>query len=639
MGGDHASLLGVIFGDCTCKAAFNCTPKLDRYGGIMLWFGLLVYMFKALGSICDEYFVPALEVIVDRLGVSTDVAGATFMAAGSSAPELFTSLVATFLIVGVGGVGTIIGSAIFNVLVIVGATAYVACAERPLTIWKYPLLRDTAFYVLAISEMIGILADDTVHWYEAAIMILSYIGYCCFMKINPYVVKRLGLKKPGDDEEEEDEASEEGETSEEADRPLMIGAAEITPEVIQVGSRDQVASPNPESGEIASSPKAGRGCCRKAKGSDVASPPEVSPAPVPATHEEGSSSSEPSCRLPAGALPRLPPVTEADEAPSPIMVEEGRHRAPPPPESTDQGALHAADMTSERHSVRGRHSHYLEPPTPLNRDGSERSPEDSRRPSNETRMSVTSNSSRLSRNSIGSGALTFSMQAHARRISDRWRSPRPLDAAQEPLKPLDLPSASTPWPEYVVNMEESSFFKDPVLVFWEWTLPEPAKCWKLFTLSILYIGLCTYVMVDAASRIGVILKIPTLVMGLIPLAAGTSIPDALGSIAVAQQGEADMAVCNALGSNVFDILLGLGIPWLIRTLTKGEPVKFPDGQFGELLVDVILLVLFLALFLGALAFNKWELNRRTGIMLMAFYAMYVVFTLVMVISGVKKEHE
>lgn len=62
----------------------------------------------AIAIICDDFFVPSLEAISERLNLSEDVAGATFMAAGSSAPELFTS------VAGVGvesdvGVGTIVG--------------------------------------------------------------------------------------------------------------------------------------------------------------------------------------------------------------------------------------------------------------------------------------------------------------------------------------------------------------------------------------------------------------------------------------------------------------------------------------------------------------------------------------------------
>merc|ERR1712224_1057213 len=77
------------------------------------------------------------------------------------------------------------------------------------------------------------------------------------------------------------------------------------------------------------------------------------------------------------------------------------------------------------------------------------------------------------------------------------------------------------------------------------------------------------------------LNIEPLIMGLIFLAAGTSVPDALGSIAVAKQGEGDMAVANAFGSNVFDILLGLGVPWFLSTACMQQRVVFP-GAGGQL---------------------------------------------------------
>ena len=76
------------------------------------------------------------------------------MAAGSSAPELFTSLAAVFSSPSSDcpgatgaenvGVGTIVGSAIFNILVIIGATAMLAGNVLVLQ-WK-PLVRDTCFY-------------------------------------------------------------------------------------------------------------------------------------------------------------------------------------------------------------------------------------------------------------------------------------------------------------------------------------------------------------------------------------------------------------------------------------------------------------------------------------------------------------
>ena len=69
---------------------------------------LTYFSLAAIAIICDDFFVPSLEAISEKLNLSEDVAGATFMAAGSSAPELFTS------VAGVGvesdvGVGTIVG--------------------------------------------------------------------------------------------------------------------------------------------------------------------------------------------------------------------------------------------------------------------------------------------------------------------------------------------------------------------------------------------------------------------------------------------------------------------------------------------------------------------------------------------------
>lgn len=65
--------------------------------------------------------------------------------------------------------------------------------------------------------------------------------------------------------------------------------------------------------------------------------------------------------------------------------------------------------------------------------------------------------------------------------------------------------------------------------------------------------------------IGTTLGIPDTVMGLTFVAAGVSVPDALSSIAVIKEGYGDMAVSNAVGSNVFDILICLGLPWFIQT--------------------------------------------------------------------------
>ena len=65
--------------------------------------------------------------------------------------------------------------------------------------------------------------------------------------------------------------------------------------------------------------------------------------------------------------------------------------------------------------------------------------------------------------------------------------------------------------------------------------------------------------------IGFTLGIPDSIMGITFLAAGTSVPDAMASVMVARQGQGDMAISNTIGSNVFDICIGLALPWFIQT--------------------------------------------------------------------------
>jgi K+-dependent Na+/Ca+ exchanger-like protein len=167
---------------------------------------------------------------------------------------------------------------------------------------------------------------------------------------------------------------------------------------------------------------------------------------------------------------------------------------------------------------------------------------------------------------------------------------------------------------------------DPVKLVWGKVMPSPKRYWSLFFMSILNIAICTYIMVDAVNRSGCNLNVSPLIMGLIFLAAGTSIPDALGSIAVAKQGEGDMAVANALGSNVFDILLGLGVPWLISA-ALGQEVTFKNAS-TDLLYWICVLVGVVVLFIAALIFNGWKLNKTVGVLLMTLYVIHVSIALI-----------
>lgn len=165
------------------------TPEQRARGAIVLHFIGVIYMFVALSIVCDNYFVPTLEVIVVKWGISEDVAGATFMAAGGSAPELFTSLIGTFIARSNVGFGTIIGSAVFNILFVIGMCAILSKQILEITWW--PLFRDCTFYSIALCVLVIAFIDSKIHWYESLILIAFYICYCIFMKYNAQIEMKV----------------------------------------------------------------------------------------------------------------------------------------------------------------------------------------------------------------------------------------------------------------------------------------------------------------------------------------------------------------------------------------------------------------------------------------------------------------
>ncbi|KAF7667634.1 hypothetical protein LDENG_00054620 [Lucifuga dentata] len=170
------------------KSAINEFPEdiftleQRRHGAVLLHVFCAIYMFHALAIVCDIHFVPSLEKISQNLQLSQDVAGATFMAAGSSAPELFTSLIGVFITKGDVGVGTIVGSAVFNILVIIGLCGIFS--GQPISLTWWPLFRDAVFYILSILVLILVIYDEKVLWWETIILISMYGIYIIIMKFN-----------------------------------------------------------------------------------------------------------------------------------------------------------------------------------------------------------------------------------------------------------------------------------------------------------------------------------------------------------------------------------------------------------------------------------------------------------------------
>ncbi|XP_004609706.2 sodium/potassium/calcium exchanger 5 [Sorex araneus] len=169
---------------------FTKQERVD--GGIIIYFLIIFYMFLAVSIVCDDYFLPSLELISHSLGLSQDVAGATFMAAGSSAPELVTAFLGVFITKGDIGISTILGSAIYNLLGICAACGLLSNVVSTLSCW--PLLRDCVAYAISVAAVLGIIFDNKVYWYEGTFLLLIYGLYvlvlCFDMQISQYIIKK-----------------------------------------------------------------------------------------------------------------------------------------------------------------------------------------------------------------------------------------------------------------------------------------------------------------------------------------------------------------------------------------------------------------------------------------------------------------
>jgi len=144
---------------------------------------------------------------------------------------------------------------------------------------------------------------------------------------------------------------------------------------------------------------------------------------------------------------------------------------------------------------------------------------------------------------------------------------------------------------------------------------------RAFFVSIALISVLSWFLVENAVAFAEAIHISPVIVALTILAAGTSVPDAFASIVVARQGRGEMAVANAVGSNIFDILIGLGLPWLLALVFLGDTITIgTKGLWTSALVllgTVVLLFVFLT--------TNRKLSRWEGWILVAAYAVYVVW--------------
>ena len=120
--------------------------------------------------------------------------------------------------------------------------------------------------------------------------------------------------------------------------------------------------------------------------------------------------------------------------------------------------------------------------------------------------------------------------------------------------------------------------------------------------------------VDGASTIASAFGISQNIIGLTIVAVGTSLPELVTSVVAARKNEVDMALGNAVGSNIFNILMVLGIASLISPIT-----------ISMLDVFDIICIIGVTIAVWIMAWTRKRLDRKEGIIMVAVYAAYMVY--------------
>ncbi|XP_054656630.1 sodium/potassium/calcium exchanger 2-like isoform X1 [Dunckerocampus dactyliophorus] len=514
-----------------------------RQGAVILHMFGMIYMFIALAIVCDEFFVPALTVITEKLTISDDVAGATFMAAGGSAPELFTSIIGVFISHSNVGIGTIVGSAVFNILFVIGMCAIFSKEILNLTWW--PLFRDVSFYILDLILLIIFFLDNFISVWESITLLSGYAAYVIFMKFNSKVegfVKSCMNKN-------------------------QVVEVEVQP-------KDEKASPGaPEDdGKLSARPRLQRG---------------------------GSSASLHNSLMRNSIFQ--------------LMI----HTLDPLSEEFADSELGTYGKLKYYHSMT-EEGKFREKASILHKIAKKKCQVEDSEKANGVASRAEKN---LPNSSNVQVEVTPPMNGTAGQEGET------AGDEEEDDQPLSLS-----WPESGRKRFTYLFIMPIVLPLWL-TLPDVRKpsSKKFFPITFLgaicWIAGFSYLMVWWAHQVGETIGITEEIMGLTILAAGTSIPDLITSVIVARKGLGDMAVSSSVGSNIFDITVGLPFPWLMWSFFSGlKPVAVSSNG---LFCAIVLLFLMLLFVIISIAACKWRMSKLLGFIMFMLYFVFLVVSVML----------
>mmetsp|Transcript_16630 Transcript_16630/g.20727 ORF Transcript_16630/g.20727 Transcript_16630/m.20727 type:complete len:639 (-) Transcript_16630:115-2031(-) len=615
-----------------------------------VWTGLIFcaavsFWFQA--TITEERFVPALNVVSNRFNIPHDVAGATLMAAGASSPELFSSIVALFITHTALGLGTIVGSEIFNQLMICFGSVYAARGHR-LELDKAILIREVGFYALSIVLLYWALSDRRtavdddesgkahiyVHFWGAFVLFATYVLYVFVCAYFEAVCKVFSKIFGGGGTEEEKapilQASKRELTSIEVPDMEYLRQVRREPKSNFAESSGEENVVNGMSGLFHSLSKnrSGKAAVSHSDSKDsgiMSSIHQLSYAMFRVESERPSDQHE---------LQSLE-LNEFEESLSCFLWQKSNFYDHA---KVRKNGWHLRWFTFNHDKVmsvpnRVNHDHHVFNYPVYNKIEADRD-------HLLIRLSHTSysrNYTFMAPSSKIFEAVVSKCEEILQYYNQNDSENKPEDLSENNKEDEEPPLIAYPHGASIFGLA-IHFILLPFKAIMHFTVPDVRhndSCTNvsLAVLSCLFwLIVGSYSMVASLENLADLMRIPPAVVGVTVSAAGTSLPNYVGSQCAAKQGFGNMAVSNAFGSNTFNILVGLGLPWTLYVgfVSDGPYHGLEDDDITK---SVVILAIVLAAFVVTAVATKLVLYRWHANLFALMYIAYLSYVIVPFLVG------
>jgi len=535
-------------------------PCFEIAGLVPLYLLGFAYLFLACYVLTEDFFVPSLEKLAFKWRLSKDVAGATLMALGSSGPEIAVNIIDTVFGEEDLGILSVVGSAMFNICFITAMSIFFA--PFPIEISPKPFIRDFVFYFIAMISLTVAVNDYKVEMVEAFGLLALYVIYVTFLLNQHHLFKWIDGSGHG-------KSLGGGSFS-----YVNLDNIKITADQ---DARFDIIGEDEEEYTVSYS--------------EVPLGFDLHPCPNDTNAVVGKLSTD--------------------------FAKEKVH--------TGSMLISVNDLWLHGQSFEFACEKLLSEceNLPVTITFRRKKPTE---PKQEARGSFLDNPYNARKSIfVSMGQQTIRKYRESQDYSAGGCGGSEIDFSEiiEVDKHHHLDGSSSDPLEYHDHTWFGCCFHYavcPIETVMGWTIPK--SLYLSFVGCIAWILCISYMLTQLTKLTGCALRIDMVLMGMIFLAGGTSVPDMLCSIAVAKQMEGDMCISNISGSNISNVLLGIGMPWFIETIVTGEPHK-PEVEKLNYYLGFLLCSQVLSLILFVI--SRFNLKNCLAIIFLILYVCFVSY--------------